>query len=52
MCTFQKAIKNVEVAVDIQKGTQGLEILFLTIDVLVSSNSYFHPLLSYGNCLR
>ena len=41
-------IKNVEVKVDVQKGALGSQYK-LTIDVLVQSNSGFHPLLPYGN---
>ena len=37
-----------EAKVDIQKGALRFRML-LTIDVLVSSNSYLHPLLPHGN---
>lgn len=37
-----------EAKVDIQKGALRFRML-LTIDVLVSSNSYSHPLLPHGN---
>ena len=37
MCTFKKAIKNVEVKVDVQKGALGFKV-FLTIGVLIPSN--------------
>ena len=48
--TLKMAIKKFEVKVDLQKG-RGLRfrIFFGKLDVLVSSNSHFHPLLSYGN---
>ena len=48
MCTFKKAIKYFEVKVDVQKEAQRFR-KFLTMDVLVSSNSYFHSFLSYGS---
>ena len=48
VCTITKAIKNVKVKVDVRKGAHGLERK-LTMDVLISSNSCFHSLLSYGN---
>ena len=52
MCYFsqvfiQKANNFFEVKLDIQKGALGFREN-LTLDVLVSSNSRFHPLLSYG----
>ena len=43
MCTFDKAIKIIEVKVDVQKGPLRF-IEKLTIDVLVSSNSCYHSL--------
>ena len=46
--TFRKAIKNFEVKVNVQNRALRLEKNFI-IDVLISSNSHFHPLLSYGN---
>ena len=48
VCTFKKVIKNVEVKVDVQKGTLGRREN-LTINMLVSFNPSFHPLLSYDN---
>ena len=41
MCTPKKAIKNVEVKVDVQKGALGFR-KNLIIKVLVSFNSHFH----------
>ena len=49
VCTFKKVIKIFEVNVDVQKGALGLLRIKLTIDVLVSSISCFHLLLSYGD---
>ena len=46
MCTFLKVVNCFEVKVDVEKGTLRFEGKKLTIDVLVSSNLHFHPLLS------
>ena len=48
VCTFRKAMKNIEVKLNVLKGPQDL-MKFLTIDVLVSSHSRYHSLFSYGN---
>ena len=46
--TLRKAIiKNFKAKVDVQKGAP--RFYFFVIDVLASSKSHFHPLLSYGN---
>ena len=44
MSTSKKAIKNVEVKVDVQKGILGFREKILILDMLVSSTSHFHPL--------
>ena len=50
MCICQKAFSNkFEVYVVVQNGALRLRGKHLTIDVLVSSNSCFHALLSSGN---
>ena len=48
LCRLRKAIDDFEVKLNVQKGLESLKKK-LTIDVLVSSNSHFHSLLSYGN---
>ena len=48
MCTFEKATYLFKVKVDAQKGAPRFKD-FKKKDVLVSSNSCFHPLLSYGH---
>lgn len=48
MCTFEKATYLFKVKVDAQKGAPRFKDLKKK-DVLVSSNSCFHPLLSYGH---
>ena len=48
VCIIRKASKNVEVKVDVQKGALGFRVK-LAVDVLISSNPSFHPLLSCGN---
>ena len=52
MCTFQKAIKDFEVKVHVLKGAPKFKVNNLTIDVLISSNSYFQSSLSYGNSMN
>ena len=47
MYTFTKAIKNLEVTVDVQKEALRFRLIFLTIDVLISSNTFVHPQPSY-----
>ena len=47
MCTFRKVIKYINAKVDVPKGALKCREN-LRIDVLVSSNSHFHPLVSYG----
>jgi hypothetical protein len=49
LCTFKEAIRNLEANVDVQMGPLGLLNIKLTIYVIVSSNSCFHLLLSYGD---
>ena len=50
VCIFKKAIRNFEVKVNVQKGALRFEEKN-DIDVLVSFNSHFHPLLSYANSI-
>ena len=52
VCVFLKVVKNFEVNVDVEK--EGPEVLRikLTIDMLVSSDSRFHLLMSYGDSLQ
>ena len=51
VCTCRKAsINKFQVFVDVQNGTLRFRGEQFTIDVLVSSNSCYHPLLSYDNC--
>ena len=47
MCTFQKAINNVGVKVDVQKGTLRFREIFDYKSVMI--NLHFHAILSYGN---
>ena len=49
VCTSRKAIISFEVKIDVQKGGPSCLEKFLTVDILVSSNSCFHPLLSYDH---
>ena len=48
MCTTIMLIIIFEVEVEVQKGALRFREI-LTIDMLVSSNSYFRPLLPYGH---
>ena len=48
VCTFRKAIKNFEAKVNVQNMALRFREQF-TMNMLVSSNSHFHSLLSYGN---
>ena len=48
VCTFRMVFKVFELNVESEKGPQGLEKI-LTINVLISFNQHFHPLLSYGD---
>jgi hypothetical protein len=49
VCTFKKAIKNFEVKCRCTKGGYEVLIINLRMNVFVSSNSHFYPLLSYGD---
>ena len=48
VCAFRKAIKEFGVKVDSQNGVPRV-IENMKIYMLISSNSQFYPLLSYGN---
>ena len=51
MCVCKKAsINKLEMYVDVQNDALRFREKQLTIYLLVSCNSCFHPLLSYGNC--